>query len=66
VVVAEGGALADAVATALGNRVREPEEISEAIKWALRIDGVRGAMVVLGDKLGVLGDLRLTRAKEGR
>lgn len=63
VVVAEGGALADAVATALGNRVRKPEDIPEAMKWAVGIDGVKGVLVILGESLGVLGDLRLT---EGR
>lgn len=58
-VVAESTALADAAATGLGNRVRKPEELEPALEWAVSLQGVRGAAVVLGDKVGLLGDLNL-------
>lgn len=58
-VVAGSAALADAAATGLGNRVRRPEDIEPALEWAVSLKGVRGAAVVLGDKVGLLGDLNL-------
>ncbi|MBU2548335.1 MAG: UPF0280 family protein [Proteobacteria bacterium] len=58
-VVGASAALADAAATALGNRVREVREIEPALEWVLSLEGVRGAAVVLGDRLGFLGDLDL-------
>jgi len=60
VVLAESGPLADAVATALGNRVRGPEDIQMAMEWAMGVEGVRGVLVVLGDRMGALGTVRLT------
>ena len=61
VVYAEGGALADAVATALGNRIRGREDMRDALEWATCVDGVRGVLVILGDSLGVSGELRLVK-----
>ena len=58
-VLAETGALADAAATALGNRIRTAGDIEPALAWVLGIAGVRGAAVVLGDRIGLLGDLNL-------
>lgn len=50
-------ALADAVATALGNRVQEPGDLQGAVEWALAIPGVRGAIVILGDQLAAGGEV---------
>lgn len=52
-------ALADAVATALGNRVRAPEDIEAALDWALNVPGVMGAAVVIGESMGVRGAVTL-------
>lgn len=51
--------LADAVATAVGNRIRTPIDIQPAIDWAKAINGVEALVVVLGEKLGAWGGLRL-------
>ena len=59
VVMAPDTALADAVATALGNRVRAPEDMEAALEWALSVEGVRGALVILGRHLGAKGKVRL-------
>lgn len=59
VAVARDAALADAVATGLGNRVRSRGDLERALEWALSIRGVRGGLVVLGDCLAVRGRLRL-------
>lgn len=52
-------ALADAVATALGNRVSAPEDIEAALDWALSVPGVTGAAVVIGESMGVRGAVTL-------
>lgn len=58
-VLAADGALADAAATALGNRVREAADIDAALAAAREIPGVTGVVVVLGEHIGAWGDVRL-------
>jgi ApbE superfamily uncharacterized protein (UPF0280 family) len=58
-VVAGSAALADAAATALGNRVSGAGDIQPALGWALSLDGVIGAVVIVGGQIGLLGDLEL-------
>jgi ApbE superfamily uncharacterized protein (UPF0280 family) len=58
-VLAGSASLADAAATALGNRVRRPEDIEPALDWVMGVPGVWGAAVCLGEKVGLLGDLNL-------
>lgn len=58
-VVSAGAFLADAAATALGNRVKSPEDIEAALEFASAIEGVDGALVIIGDRLGVWGDIKL-------
>jgi ApbE superfamily uncharacterized protein (UPF0280 family) len=52
-------ALADAVATGLGNRIRRADDLAGALEWAAGIPGVDGALAVLDDKLAVVGDIEL-------
>jgi ApbE superfamily uncharacterized protein (UPF0280 family) len=64
VVIAGDGFLADAAATALGNRVKEASDrvITEAITASL-LPGIEGLLVVAEDRLGMGGDLpRIVRA----
>jgi len=61
-VVAGSGALADAVATGLGNRVTRAGDIEHALQYAQGIDGVRGAVVIVGDRIGAIGNVRLVPA----
>jgi len=58
-VLADSAGLADAAATGLGNRVCRATDIEPALEWVLSVTGVRGAAVVLGDKIGLLGDLKV-------
>jgi ApbE superfamily uncharacterized protein (UPF0280 family) len=58
VVVTSGdAALADAVATALGNMVKTQEDISAAIQRGQEIPGVLGLVIVKGDKMGAWGHI---------
>jgi uncharacterized protein len=59
-VVSHDGALADAVATALANRVHSAEDIQRAIEACKAITGVLGLLVVVGDHLGAWGSIHLT------
>lgn len=56
-VLSRDPALADAAATALGNRIQRPSDLEPAVEWALRVPGVRGAVAVLGDRLAAAGEV---------
>jgi ApbE superfamily uncharacterized protein (UPF0280 family) len=59
VVLAVGGALADAAASALGNRVHSERDVERAMEAVRGIEGVVGLAVVVGETLGAWGAARL-------
>ncbi len=59
IVLAENTALADAMATSVGNRVKAPDDIHAAIEFAKSVDGVRGVLVMIGNKMGSWGEIKL-------
>jgi len=61
IAVAESAALADAAATAIGNRVKNAEDIDRALEFAADIEGLLGAVVIIGDKIGIRGNLKICR-----
>jgi ApbE superfamily uncharacterized protein (UPF0280 family) len=62
-VISPSGALADAVATELGNRVRSSADIETALDWTLSVTGVVGAVVIFGEVFGAKGEVELVRIK---
>lgn len=58
-VLSRDGALADAVATQLGNRVHGPEDVDRAVEAARGLAGVLGVVVAAGDRLGAWGNVHL-------
>jgi hypothetical protein len=58
-VLARDAALADAAATALGNRVQSAGDIAAALDWAAGVPEILGAVVIVGDKLGARGRVEL-------
>jgi uncharacterized protein len=58
-VMCDSCALADAVATAVGNRVRSAADISSAIRFGKSIPGVSGLVVIIGKDMGVWGSLEV-------
>lgn len=58
-ILAPSAVLADAAATAAGNLVQGEGDLERAVDFALGIPGVIGALVILGDKMAVRGDLKL-------
>ena len=62
-VVSHSCALADAAATAIGNRIRSPRDIKLAIAFGKRIAGVLGIVVVAGREMGAWGQIELVPLK---
>lgn len=59
VVLAPSAPLADAVATAAGNLVQEQRDIQAAVEFAAGIEGVVGALIIMGDQMAACGRLKL-------
>lgn len=58
-VTSQSATLADAAATSIGNRVKRGGDIKRALDYGMRIEGVLGILIIMGDKLGVRGDVEL-------
>jgi ApbE superfamily uncharacterized protein (UPF0280 family) len=55
--------LADAVATSIGNRIKDSDGIQQAIDFGSRIEGVAGILVVAGGQIGAWGNVELVSFK---
>lgn len=64
-ILAPSAALADAAATAVGNVVRSPGDLAAGLERAREIEGVTGAVLVVGDKLGAWGAVELFEMRSG-
>jgi hypothetical protein len=58
-VVSKNAYLADAVATAAGNMVKESKDIKKALDFASGIEGVDGIVAIIGDRIGAAGRIEL-------
>jgi uncharacterized protein len=63
-IVSHDVALADAVATGVGNRVHKPEDLRGAVEWGMKVPGIDGVLAILGDKIAALGDIELVPLPE--
>ncbi len=61
-VKAKSAALADATASAVGNLVQSSKDIRKALDRGMKIDGVSGIVIIIGDHLGAIGDIELVRS----
>jgi ApbE superfamily uncharacterized protein (UPF0280 family) len=66
-VVSPNCILADAAATAIGNVIQSPTDISPAIEFGRTITGVSGLVIIVGDRIGCWGKVALEpiRPKKG-
>jgi hypothetical protein len=62
-VVSPNCALADAAATAIGNRVNSAADISEAIAFGRGIGNVEGVVIIVGGRIGCWGAVELVPLK---
>lgn len=58
-VLARNGALADAFATTLGNRVHGPDDIAEVVELGRHVTGILGVLVTIDGHLGAWGNIHL-------
>jgi ApbE superfamily uncharacterized protein (UPF0280 family) len=59
VIIAASATLADAAATAIGNRVNRPEDVAGAIQFGKGINGLKGIVIIIGESVGAWGDVKL-------
>ena len=59
IVLSQSTALADAAATAIGNRIRQPSDIPGGIEFARSIGGLKGVIIIQGEQVGVWGEVKL-------
>jgi ApbE superfamily uncharacterized protein (UPF0280 family) len=60
-ILSKSGALADAAATAVGNIVQEKKDIERGLERGKEIEGVLGMLIIVGDEVGVWGNVKLIR-----
>jgi ApbE superfamily uncharacterized protein (UPF0280 family) len=63
-VLAEAAALADAAATALGNRIQTAGDIEAGLAWLKGVDKVLAGAVVVGPHVGAWGEVELVRMSD--
>jgi ApbE superfamily uncharacterized protein (UPF0280 family) len=59
VILSPSTPLADAVATATGNMIKEYDDMEKAMHFAMSIEGILGALVIKKDKLAAKGRLKI-------
>ena len=59
IVLSNSTALADAAATAIGNRVTSAEDVAVEAEQARMIEGVVGAVVIKDDRIGLWGQIKI-------
>lgn len=59
IVLSRSAALADAAATAIGNRVSHADDITGAIEFAENIKGLKGLVIIKDDNIGLWGEVKI-------
>jgi len=59
IVLAESATLADAAATAIGNRVSDVTDIEKGIEFARSIGQLKGVVIIKDENMGVWGEVKL-------
>ncbi|MBU1290245.1 UPF0280 family protein [bacterium] len=62
-VISDSVLLADAAATAVGNRIKIMEDINEGLIYAQKIKGVKGVVIIKDNKKGLWGEINFTVVK---
>jgi ApbE superfamily uncharacterized protein (UPF0280 family) len=58
-VIAGSTALADAAATAVGNRVKEAADIEHGLDIVQQFEGIAGTLIIVDDRFGVWGEIEI-------
>jgi hypothetical protein len=58
-VISQSATLADAAASAIGNKVKSKNDIKNALDFGMKIKGVEGIIIIIGNEMGAIGDVTL-------
>lgn len=56
-VISPSATLADAAASAIGNKIKSKNDIKKALDFGIKIKGVTGIIIILGNEMGVIGEV---------
>jgi ApbE superfamily uncharacterized protein (UPF0280 family) len=58
-VISKSPTLSDSAASAIGNRVKSKKDIKAALDYGIKINGIAGIIIILGNEMGVIGQVEL-------
>lgn len=61
VILSPSATLADAVATAVGNIVKDDSSIEEGLEFLKKIPSIRGGIIIKGKRMGAWGKIKIVR-----
>jgi len=56
-VISKSPTLADAAASAIGNRVKSKKDIKSSLDYGINIPGVKGIVIICGNDMGAIGEV---------
>jgi uncharacterized protein len=56
-VLSKSATLADAAASAIGNRVKSKKDIKSALDYGIKIPDIKGIVIICGNDMGAIGDI---------
>jgi len=56
-VISKSATLADAAASAIGNKVKSKNDIKPALDYGIKIPGMRGIIIICGNEMGAIGEV---------
>ena len=56
-ILSKSATLADAAASAVGNRVKSKKDIKTALNYGMKISGVKGIVIICGSEMGAIGEV---------
>lgn len=60
-VISKSTLLADSAATAVANRVKKKEDVTDTLNWAKSIEGIVGLLIIKDDNIGIWGEYELIK-----
>ncbi len=58
-VISPSATLADAAASAIGNRIKSRDDIKKSLEYGINIPGISGIIIIVGREMGAIGDVEL-------
>jgi uncharacterized protein len=57
-VISKSATLADAAASAIGNKVKSKNDMKHALDYGIKINGVIGIIIIIGNDMGAIGEVQ--------